>query len=45
MPLHADCKAVVCALDPFDDAVVRDGVGYQTLAEPLDRLVMSGVYL
>ena len=45
MPLHADDKTVARAFDPFDHAVVGDGVGNQTFAKLFDRLVMAGVDL
>ena len=45
MPLHAEDETMACAFDPFDHAVVRDGVDDQALAEPFDRLVMGGVDL
>ena len=45
VPLHADDKAMARAFDPFDHAVIRDGVDDQAFAELFDRLVMRCVDL
>lgn len=45
MPLHADDKTMARAFDPFDHAVIRNGVDDQAFAELFDRLVMRRVDL
>src|SRR5262245_30684998 len=45
MPLDAEDETMACTFDPFDDAVLGDGVGDEPFAESAHRLVMSRVDL